>query len=531
MKRKWIRKIRQMIATVLVASLVVQLGANPELEGVTKAAEKSSSSTSTSGVELLKKDFSTNFRVTGQWKDHFQGEITLTNTSKKTIENWSMTCNFKYDIDQMWSATVCDHKGDTYQIKNADWNANIEPGASVSFSFIARWDNLTISEPSNFDLSSEKITLDGDNYKAEFSVTSDWGDGYNGNITLKNDTDKVIDNWVLSFDFDHEIDNVWNGKIIEHNKNHYIIQNAGYNKKLKKGEKIEIGFQGKPGNVQQGPYNYELSSYEDLKLELDAPNLVLDGTGEYPVLKWNKVDGSTTYTIQRKKGIDGKYSVLAKDLTAKTYTDMTIDEKGEYYYAVVAENKYTKSPLSNEECYCNLANVPKLYGKLEGTNAKLIWAKANKARSYTLYRSSNSGGPYYVIGDKLVTTEYIDKDITSDKVYYYVVVAENERGKTDYSNEIKIDGHGEKEYEFEPDLDDDGDGLTNSQELTYGTDGFSKDTDKDGLNDKKEVQLGTNPLEPDSDGDGIYDGAEVNLGMDPLKKSQMGELSDRKSVV
>ncbi len=57
MKKKWIRKIRQMIATVLVASLVVQLGANPELERVTKAAEKSS--TSTSGVELLKKDFST----------------------------------------------------------------------------------------------------------------------------------------------------------------------------------------------------------------------------------------------------------------------------------------------------------------------------------------------------------------------------------------------------------------------------------------------------------------------------------------
>lgn len=101
---------------------------------------------------------------------------------------------------------------------------------------------------------------------------------------------------------------------MEHNENHYIIQNAGYNARLKKGEKIEVGFQGKPGNVQNGPYNYELMSYETLKPEMNlaAPKLVLDGAGEYPVLMWNHVEGAATYTIQRKSGTDGKYSVLQR---------------------------------------------------------------------------------------------------------------------------------------------------------------------------------------------------------------------------
>ncbi len=361
-----------------------------------------------------------------------------------------------------------------------------------------------------------------------FSVTSDWGDGYTGSITITNDTNKTIRDWVLSFDFDHDIDSVWNGNVIEHNGNHYVIQNTGYNGNLKKGEKIEIGFQGKPGKVQNGPYNYELLSYEDLKLELDAPKLVLDGTGEYPVLSWNRVDGAATYTVQRKKGTDGKYTVLATDLTAKTYTDMDIHEKGEYYYVVTADNKFTKSPLSNEECYRNIAKTPTLLGKVENNAAKLIWDETLGARSYTLYRSTKSGGPYYVLADKLLKTEYVDEDMDPDEIYYYVVVAVNERGNSDNSNEIKLGINEDREYTFEAEQDDDKDGLTNSEELLHGTDVFSKDTDNDGLDDAEEVRRGTNPLEPDTDGDGIYDGAEVLLGLDPLEKDEMGEYQTEK---
>jgi hypothetical protein len=59
--------------------------------------------------------------------------------------------------------------------------------------------------------------------------------------------------------------------------------------------------------------------------------------------------------------------------------------------------------------------------------------------------------------------------------------------------------------------DNDGDGLSNAQELAAGTDPDNPDTDGDGLNDGQEVnQFGTNPKQQDTDGDTLSDGAEVN---------------------
>lgn len=44
----------------------------------------------------------------------------------------------------------------------------------------------------------------------------------------------------------------------------------------------------------------------------------------------------------------------------------------------------------------------------------------------------------------------------------------------------------------------------------------SPDSDEDGLSDSRELTLGTDPLDPDTDDDGIEDGAEIIAGTDPL---------------
>lgn len=66
------------------------------------------------------------------------------------------------------------------------------------------------------------------------------------------------------------------------------------------------------------------------------------------------------------------------------------------------------------------------------------------------------------------------------------------------------------------DLDDDNDGLTNSQELTAGTNPNDSDSDDDGLLDGAEVNTHhTNPLAADTDHDGINDAWELSNGLDP----------------
>jgi hypothetical protein len=67
-----------------------------------------------------------------------------------------------------------------------------------------------------------------------------------------------------------------------------------------------------------------------------------------------------------------------------------------------------------------------------------------------------------------------------------------------------------------PPPDTDGDGLTDAEEETLGTDPENSDTDADGLSDGEEVNThSTNALDPDTDGDGMTDGWEVENGLDP----------------
>ena len=64
--------------------------------------------------------------------------------------------------------------------------------------------------------------------------------------------------------------------------------------------------------------------------------------------------------------------------------------------------------------------------------------------------------------------------------------------------------------------DADGDGLTDADETTAGTNPTDADTDDDGLRDGVEIRIyQTNPKQSDTDGDGTTDGDEVLVGSDP----------------
>ena len=58
-------------------------------------------------------------------------------------------------------------------------------------------------------------------------------------------------------------------------------------------------------------------------------------------------------------------------------------------------------------------------------------------------------------------------------------------------------------------VDTDGDGLTDVDEVLFGSDPMLADTDGDGLKDGDEQRAGTNPVTVDSDGDTLSDGQEV----------------------
>lgn len=81
--------------------------------------------------------------------------------------------------------------------------------------------------------------------------------------------------------------------------------------------------------------------------------------------------------------------------------------------------------------------------------------------------------------------------------------------------------------------DSDSDRLTDSEEIAKKLDPNDPDKDKDGLIDGDEVTRGTDPFDPDTDKDGLNDGDEVHkYKTDPLKKDSDGDgLSDYDEVL
>ena len=67
-------------------------------------------------------------------------------------------------------------------------------------------------------------------------ITSDWGSGFNGQITVTNNTQKAYDSWNVEFDFPYNIKSIWNAKIKSHTSNHYVIENTSWNGKLNPGQ-------------------------------------------------------------------------------------------------------------------------------------------------------------------------------------------------------------------------------------------------------------------------------------------------------
>ncbi|MBD0254694.1 MAG: Ig-like domain-containing protein, partial [Cytophagales bacterium] len=70
-------------------------------------------------------------------------------------------------------------------------------------------------------------------------------------------------------------------------------------------------------------------------------------------------------------------------------------------------------------------------------NVNLSWSAAPDANSYTVKRSTTSGGPYTAVGTTL-TTGLSDNTVTNGTTYYYVVSATNALGESANSGEVSV---------------------------------------------------------------------------------------------
>ena len=79
-------------------------------------------------------------------------------------------------------------------------------------------------------------------FSVSYATIKDWGDGLEGKIKITNDQTAVIQGWRVEFDYARTIDKMWDGVMVSHVGNHYVMQNASYNSTIAVGQTISFGF-------------------------------------------------------------------------------------------------------------------------------------------------------------------------------------------------------------------------------------------------------------------------------------------------
>ena len=71
-----------------------------------------------------------------------------------------------------------------------------------------------------------------------YSVTNDWGSGFQAQLQVTNQQTTGVANWQLEFDLARNITSIWDAKIVSHVGNHYVIAGASWNSNLAAGASV-----------------------------------------------------------------------------------------------------------------------------------------------------------------------------------------------------------------------------------------------------------------------------------------------------
>lgn len=232
------------------------------------------------------------FSLTGHWDGGYNANIKLENTGAGVIENWYLGYEAGNEIANIWNAQVHSHENGKYVIKNAGWNQDIAVGGSVQFGFSGNEDFLGF--PKEYTLLGESEETNAEDYTVEYHLDSDWGSGFSGTITITNNTDWVLEDWVIEFDFAREISSIWDATMEACENGHYVIRNVGYNANIAAGQSVCFGFVGNGGNEADVPENISLYAYKpyngaSMELDTDGDGIV-DGDETLWGLDYEKAD-------------------------------------------------------------------------------------------------------------------------------------------------------------------------------------------------------------------------------------------------
>ncbi len=372
-------------------------------------------------------------------------------------------------IDNIWNAEIASSRDNEYVVKNVGWNQDIAVGGSVAFGFSGN--QAFCGFPERYEMIQSSAPVQETDYGIEYIVDGDWGSGFYGSINVTNTADSNLEEWILEFDFDREITEIWNGVIEAHEGNHYVVRNAEYNSIVVPDEVVSIGIKGSGGSSEDAPYNYSLYGYGEV--------------GQGDVSEGDVPGGST----------DGE-DVTSGDVTSGDATDGDVTNGDVTAGDVGTMQNYTRDWSEMRDTDGD--GLPDEYENHIGTDIHETDTDGDELTDgYEELYSCTDPLDQYTVDENIMDSE-LDPD---------------EDGLT------MLEEAGLETDSLNPDSDEDG--LIDGEEVDiYGTKPMEWDTDQDTINDGDEVKVGLDPLNPETYG---YPDAEYQYEAEIAEDSEILE--------
>ncbi len=258
--------------------------------------------------------YEVSYDVTNSWGNTEIVSVTLSNTGDSAIENWMLYFDPNGQVHDTVNVQEMQTTAGITYFKNSGYNATVNPDSSVSFSYMV--DDCE-AIPDDFTLCQTRSAKES-GYQVSLQVNQTWGDSFNGEIIIQNNTDQPIEAWELTVDTNFtitEITNSWAATVTELESYSYMMKGT-YTGTVYANSSVSLGFNGmKSGDPVITDYSLTevVADEEIIHNASDDKNYSfedleeLNKDSDYPLEVETKNDGTVC-------SIDGKFSnILVTD--------------------------------------------------------------------------------------------------------------------------------------------------------------------------------------------------------------------------
>ena len=371
------------------------------------------------------------YGVTNSWGNTEVVSVTLSNTGDSTIENWMLYFEPNGQVHNTVNVQELQTSAGTTYFRNSGYNANVSPNSSVSFSYMI--DDCEAA-PDNFTL-CQKRTEKESGYQVSLKVNQTWGDSFNGEIIIQNNTDKPIEAWELMVDTNftiREITNSWAATVTELDPYSYMLKGT-YTGTVYPNSSVSLGFNG----VKSGePTITDYSLTEVVIDEKAISSSELNNTTECDNYINNMIYAEALYDSENEN-IDISWTAEAIGSSFEVYVS---DDNNDYeLYETVDGNTFNSAYHITDDFFVK-------YFKIKQTldNGNIVYSNI----CYAVYAPVGVEWTEYLRDWKIPTDNEILSEINAEDAPYNLSLEFNAAGIPDihlnvsessYTNAIKND--------------------------------------------------------------------------------------------